>query len=384
MNVFAPRIATGFFTIPDKMERQRAREEEGIGEDQVHIVYAGRWVVAKGICQLIRCLDLWPIPHVVLTLAGNIEERNKLPFSFANHATFSLFLNDEILHGASRPWLRLRPAKNKRELRACFWSADLFVNPSVQPDENYGITPREALACGVPVVTTNFCGLYPLAHMMPWQGIDTYPTLAGSRFSLRQLNNTLRRAMADRTFFSAEESCKAMARESDPAVALQSLRESIDYLSQRAPETPLNHEEAKRKIKRRLFETADPALLHYFIEMQKESPRRGALVYGDVPVHSSFLLTQGLFSTLPARPHVEINSAWRGFFRVTLWKKESALVEFGFPGPRIVRYPIPMFNSLTQCARLEKSGEITFAPKNSIHAGLVQGLVDLGYLVPDK
>ena len=127
--VFSNKIDTNYYTIPEKQQRLMARKRQGIKEGQLHIIYAGRWIVTKGICQLIRVLDIWPLPsNAVLTLVGNIEEGFGLAFSFAHHKTFSHFLNEEILQNKSRAWLHFQETQDKEGLRDLFWSADLFVN----------------------------------------------------------------------------------------------------------------------------------------------------------------------------------------------------------------------------------------------------------------
>jgi hypothetical protein len=381
--VFSNKIDQDYYTIPDKRQRLIARKKQGIGENTVHIIYAGRWIVTKGICQLIRALDIWPMPNIVLTLVGNIEEQNRLAFSFTRHDTFLRFLHEEMLQLKERPWLRFQQTKEKEGLRDLFWSADLFVNLSIHPDEDFGVTPREAISCGVPVVTTNFCGLKPLAEAMPWKGVDTYPTLSGSRFSLRQFRVLLQRAIRERYLLTAKQYRNFVIEECNPEISRKNLAEAIGYLRERPPEVPLNIKNAERNIKKQLLNSVDDNVFKYFVNARRELPH-GAYMYGDAPSHYAFPMVQGIYSAMSSPPKVEKNSKWRGFFRIALWGQESALIEFGFPGPRMRRYKEKLWRHLLKSMHCVEPNEYLIIPKDKEQIAIVQELVDLGYLVSDE
>lgn len=381
MYVFPHKIDTDFYIPPDKKQKALARKKYGIKEGQIHILYAGRWVVTKGICQLIRTLDAYPISNTVLTLSGNIEEDNRLIYSFAHHKTFSIFLDNEIL-SRKRGWLRLQSAKYRENLRELFWSADLFVNPSIQPDEDFGVTPREAVSCGLPIVATNFGGLYPLTECMPWKGVDTYPTLWGSRFSLRQFHRLLYSAIKRYKFYSPEDYRKSIINKCDTTVAKRNLRLAIEYLKDKPAEKPIDAEIMERKTKKQLFNVIDERALKLFINSRQELPT-GSYIYGDGPPHYAFPIVQGIYSAKNTPPIVEKQTRWRGFFQISMWEQEKALVEFGFPGPRIKRYPKKQWDSLHKCSHLTKTNDCLITPVTKLQISQVQELVNLGYLVPD-
>jgi len=382
MYAFAHKIDIDFFTPSNKRQKVLARKRYGIEPHQIHLLYAGRFIVTKGICQLIRVLDIWPIPNLVLTLAGNIEKENRLEYSYANHRTFANFLDAEVF-GEKKDWLRFQSAKGREDLRELFWSADLFVSPSIHPDEDFGVTPRQAISCGLPIVTTNFCGLNPLAEGMPWKGVDTYPTLLGSRFSLRQFRQVLYSAVKNHHFFNPREYRKTVVNECTPAIAKENLKNAVEYLKDRPAEKPVNLEIVEREVRRRLFNTVEERALKIFID-SRQRLSLGSYAYGDGPRHYALPIIQGIYSAAGAPPKVERHTRWRGFFRMGMWKQERALVEFGFPGPRIKRYPKNLWRFLYQCAHLTPSNDYLFTPINNPQIFLVQELVDLGYLVSDK
>lgn len=381
MYAFSNKVDTNFFIPPDKKQKALARRKQGIKEEQIHIIYAGRWIVTKGICQLIRTLDIWPIPNIVLTLAGNIEENFKLAYSFARHNNFSDFLDNEIFQ-KKRNWLRFQPAKNKENLRELFWSGDLFVNPSIQPDEDFGVTPREAVSCGLPIVTSNFGGLNPLAEGMPWKGLDTYPTLFGSRFSLKQFHHLLRFAVEKHRYYYSEDYRKIILNEYTPEIGKKNLRLAIEYLKNKAPENPINVKIIERKVKKQLFNVVNERAFKLFINSRQKLPA-GSYIYGDGPLHHTFPMVQGIYSALNSPPMVERHTRWRGFFRISMWEQERALVEFGFPGPRIRHYSKKLWDSLQKCSHLTKSNDYVIIPVNKLQISQIQELVNLGYLVSD-
>ena len=382
MAVFSPKIETDYYVMPTKLQRSFARRIHGIKEGEYHIIYAGRWLVTKGICQLIRTLDIWPLSNIVLTLAGNVEEDNRIASSFAHHKTFSQFLSNELLGNIQRHQLRFQQAKDKKELRELFWSADLFVNLSIQPDENFGITPREAMSCGLPVLTTNFCGLQPLAETMPFKGVDTYPTLSGSRFSLKQFRVLLQRALSERNLLPGGYYRKVVTEECNPKTQKDNLKDALAYLLKRPPEKPLNKGITQRNIKKKLLASVDDRVFEHYIDLRKELPT-GAYTYGDGPSNYAFSIAQGIYSAMVFPPKVKKGSIWRGFFRNALWEREKALIEFGFPGPRIRRYPKELWRSLIKSVHYQKSNEFVIIPEDKGQILITQELVDLGYLVSD-
>jgi hypothetical protein len=73
-----------------------------------------------------------------------------------------------------------------------------------------------------------------------------------------------------------------------------------------------------------------------------------------------------------------------GFWRVTLWNDEKSLVEFGFPGPRLLHFSDAEWRVVLASARALRTGEIGFKVQGSGAISVLQRAVDLGYLVPDN
>jgi len=92
---------------------------------------------------------------------------------------------------------------------------------------------------------------------------------------------------------------------------------------------------------------------------------------------------QSLYTTLNSPPEVNKQNVYRGFWRIGIWEEESAIVEFGFPGPRFCRFNNMKWVELKKCIQTAELDEIVFVPTNSIQCKIVQRLLDLGYVVPD-
>ncbi|MBN1794902.1 MAG: glycosyltransferase family 4 protein [Candidatus Omnitrophica bacterium] len=388
--VFPPRIDTDFFVPPAKRQRADARKRQGIHQGETHIVYAGRWLVDKGICQILRMLEVWHPDRCVFTFAGNVDEEQNISNTHYDHRGFGTFLAGEVSRCRNKN-VRFQKAKKPEELRELFWSADMFINPSIQPDENFGVTAREAVACGVPVVTTNFCGLTPLADAMPWGGVDTYPTRHGSRFSLRALYQTLRSALKDTGGVSSTFLRSYVLKECDEETARKTVAESLRRVSSMPAELPRDRNEVERDIKRVLWEKADTRALSLVIEGRRKKTEglyngvdgEALSSYDGECLHHAFPLVQGLYSSATAPPVAAKDSKWRGFFRIGLWEKERAVVEFSFPAWRFRKYTATEWSSLTGCLIQEKGGDSIFMPRGKKQLSLVQGLIDAGYLVSD-
>lgn len=102
------------------------------------VLFAGKICIRKGVPYLLeavrRCAE-----SVELILAGPIDDEVRS------------LLND----GSGR--FRTIPPRTKPELRNLYWECDVLVLPSL--GDSFGFVAMEAMACGLPVIVTENCGV---------------------------------------------------------------------------------------------------------------------------------------------------------------------------------------------------------------------------------
>ena len=389
----APRLCTFSPTLderdlypPNPKEKRAARKKYHADETDFHIVYAGRWLSSKGICQLIRALNLWPLKKTKITLAGNFEPDFHLYQTSASHFNFEHYFDHEVVVHNQVPLETLK-AQDPDGLRELFWSADLFVYPSVHEDENFGIVPREAVLCGTPVLTSDFCGLKTVGDTMPWGPLSTYATLAGPRFSLFELGRKIKTVLKSGGQ-DLERPIQAIRSECDYQLAKSNLKKACEELAREPLAKVPGLQQMEKTILHNLYKYAEVELVNVLLKEESSPLPDGVFTDGGAPVADRGKMgllqavIQGFYTTSPVPPEVETNTLWRGFWRVAAWPDECKIIEFGFPGPRIKQYSEKEWKNFSP-AFTHSHGETTICPRTKIQVQYTQELVDMGYLVPD-
>lgn len=136
------------------MDRRQAREALGLADDEFVVLQLGRMVPRKGIDNVIRAmahLPDSPAPARLLVVGGESADGAAL--------CTQEFLRLQGIARQSGVIERVTFTGHRRrhELRAHYAAADVFVTtPWYEP---FGITPLEAMACGIPVVASAVGGL---------------------------------------------------------------------------------------------------------------------------------------------------------------------------------------------------------------------------------
>jgi rhamnosyl/mannosyltransferase len=103
------------------------------------ILFVGRLVYYKGIEFLIEAMKFVSNAKLLIVGSGPLERKLKAQIK-------NLELNCKI---------QLVPEVNENILHEYFKACDIFVLPSVEKSETYGIVQIEAMACGKPVICTD-------------------------------------------------------------------------------------------------------------------------------------------------------------------------------------------------------------------------------------
>jgi rhamnosyl/mannosyltransferase len=102
------------------------------------VLFVGRLVYYKGIQYLIEAIS--KLPDVKLVIIGSGPLQQKLL-----NQIYNLNLSERI---------KILPEVDEETLYSYYEACDIFVLPSVEKSETYGIVQIEAMACGKPVVCT--------------------------------------------------------------------------------------------------------------------------------------------------------------------------------------------------------------------------------------
>jgi len=144
--IFSPYcVDTTPFSIERDANRKSIRQQLGVRDDQIVLLFSGKLVARKAPATLMSALEMLPE-----------EQRNHL---------FILFLGD----GEQRPELEQMSTslnvhfvgfKNQRELSPYYHAADALALPSIS-GETWGLVVNEALYHGLPCIVSDRVGCTP-------------------------------------------------------------------------------------------------------------------------------------------------------------------------------------------------------------------------------
>lgn len=145
--------------IYKKEAREKTRSDLGLKDEQLFI-YTGRLSVQKNVIDLIKSFDSCVQQmglNAKLLICGEFDDLG-VPFLGKNmpHGHFeTTFLSELNKTGSSIIYLG---SKDHSELHNLYCASDTFVSLSAHNDEDYGMSPAEALSCGVPCILSGWGG----------------------------------------------------------------------------------------------------------------------------------------------------------------------------------------------------------------------------------
>jgi glycosyltransferase involved in cell wall biosynthesis len=384
---FYPRLDNSF-QEPDRSVH------DGVASNRfdVDLIYAGRWIANKGIAQVVRAINLWPCDAKSLRLIGGFEHNFPLSQGDGQHSTFAHFFQREIL-GRNRLLNISTEAALPPETLACrFRNSRVFLYPSFHEDENYGMAPREAALCGAIPIVSDICGLGEFGQKASGGLLKTWSTLGGIRYSLRALSDEVSRVLSwkDEERQQARESNRRMLNaECCPDASRDQLLKAMETLLDR-PVAPPPEGGWRCQTRIETLATRGPESFREAFSYGPNSDPEGLYVEGlgyrhEAYSEAQFLAAiQGIYTTWPTPPRLLPGARLHGFWRVALWEYERALVEFGFPGPRLLRFSDTEWASVRSAACSLGAGELEFEIRDDRAAVILQRAIDLGYLVPNQ
>jgi len=170
-----------FFAL-ERASRDKAKAALGFSTEDKILLYAGRITLEKNIHTLLLIFSILqkidPQIHLIIAGAASdvpFEDFGVYPKDFQKVLRKSI---DRI--GVDKKRLHLVGHQTARQLQKLYSIADVFVNMTLHHDENFGLAQVEAMACGVPVVGTNWGGLKDtILHSRTGFRISTTITAAG-------------------------------------------------------------------------------------------------------------------------------------------------------------------------------------------------------------
>jgi glycosyltransferase involved in cell wall biosynthesis len=166
----------------DKQERDKVRDSLGLKPSDFLFLYTGRISLQKNVLELIRaiasCLPLAG-DNLFFFFAGPFDDLG-IPYKGQENPPGAYFqrwvsINQSIDQTKIKYIDNLEP----HELRQMYNCADCYISLSTHNDEDFGMSPAEALMCGLQVMLTdwggfssfktfskNFCELLPIEHHM--------------------------------------------------------------------------------------------------------------------------------------------------------------------------------------------------------------------------
>jgi glycosyltransferase involved in cell wall biosynthesis len=130
--------------VPNGVEERFFAPREFSEKTALDLLFVGTWLDRKGVYYLTDAFKLVAkkIPGIRLTVAGSSVPAQQVKEMFATEV---------------RDRVRVIPFVNREEIADLYAGHDIFVFPSLV--EGTPLTLLEAMATGMPVVTTNTCGM---------------------------------------------------------------------------------------------------------------------------------------------------------------------------------------------------------------------------------
>ncbi len=381
-----------FYPRVDKEYLESGDVSTSDNEDDWHadLLYAGRWIANKGVSQVVRALDHWRCDVNSLHLIGGYEKGFPISQSAGDHSIYPDFYNRETLMRCDSLQIKSEPPLPARLLASRFRRTHILVYPSFHEDENYGLVPREAACCGAIPIVTDFCGLGEFGRNSSCGIVRTWPTLGGVRYSLRDFSVELQRLVSQspgqrnaarvKNQHLVQSECSGVNSLKQMTAAIRTLMES--------PSEPPPQGGWRCSARIENLASTGPPTFREALSRRSDCSYSGIYVDG-TGYHNErysephFLQAiQSLYTTWPQPPRLRPGVILHGFWRVGLWSDERALVEFGFPGPRVLRFSEADWKVVQASARSLGKRDFAFEISNLRAAEVLQSAVDLGYLVP--
>ncbi|SHE67877.1 Glycosyl transferases group 1 [Caldanaerobius fijiensis DSM 17918] len=155
-------IDTNIFSPMDKKSDiiRKTKLALGIPEGNYLLTYCGRIHPEKNIHTLIEILAdiVKEKKNIFLCLAGSVDTDISAPYYFKCKGYFSYVKYLIKQYNLGHHVIYVGP-QQQRNLATLYAASDIVLDLSINPTENFGFVPVEAMACGTPVVCSKIGGI---------------------------------------------------------------------------------------------------------------------------------------------------------------------------------------------------------------------------------
>lgn len=383
---FYPHLDSQFLESPDTNTHDGGKNGRWID-----LLYAGRYIAQKGICQTALTLNRWDCGTRNLVISGDFEPTFAVGQSGGNHANYQAFHRREVMNRFKTLNVKSEKSMTPECLAVLYRQSKIFAYASFHEDENYGLAPREAALCGAIPIVTDFCGLGEFGRKACCGIIRCWPSLGGVRFSLREYAKEMKRLLSfdtKKTDLAMQQNKAFVREECNGKNSFEQMQMALDVLLQMpVSKLPAGGWRCQERIVK--MATSGPTSFRQALAMRADSIPEGlypeGIGYEESEYSEAHFLTaiQGLYTTWPRPPQLRQNVRLHGFWRISAWAQERALVEFGFPGPRFLRFSDTEWRVVSKAAKSIAYGDLYFEINDSNAVKVFQRAIDLGFLVPD-
>lgn len=187
-----------FQRVLDENKLKNYREKHGIKEDDKVVIFVGRLSKEKGVDKVLDAVIALDRPDIKLVIVGSLIYNVNIQDEYQQmlHKKAEILGDRVVFTGYI----------SQDELPAYYSMADVAVLPSMW-DEPAGLTMIEAMACGLPVITTNSGGI---------------PEYVGSRGMIIEKDENVEKGI-----------CKLIESELNEKKDFQKLLDSSGYIKER-------------------------------------------------------------------------------------------------------------------------------------------------------
>lgn len=226
----------------DPKLRQKIRQKLNAKDDETIFLYTGRASLQKNIIELVKLFGKFLMEtnaNARLLLAGQFDSiGNDFLGVELGEGHFYWYYNKAMMALPENVRQRIQYIGNlnKQEIQELCCASDYFTSLSVHNDEDFGMSPAEALCCGLPAILTDWGGYHSFklddhpeyCQLIPTQ-IGTFKINFKSELFLERLNQAVKAHVSD-------EKRAVIAKTYQHIFAIESVTEKLKEIYSKGPD----------------------------------------------------------------------------------------------------------------------------------------------------